>query len=217
MDKDADWGKMFYYWGKEYHSKTDVSRNATWGEESDVEKYYGMMKTKFIDKGIPVIMGEYGAYKRKLSPPSEQDLHNASVEYFYQYTVKSATSKGIITYCWDTPGGLFDRSKGTIRDRGIVDAIMQGAKEAKTSYITLKNNSMEVYPNPFTSAFSIKVDNLDNIDSISIFDLTGKKVESIVNIKDKNSITLGASLKANVYLVMVYGTDWTESFKVVKE
>jgi aryl-phospho-beta-D-glucosidase BglC (GH1 family) len=217
MDKDADWGKMFYYWGKEYHSKTDVSRNATWGEESDVEKLYGMMKSKFIDKGIPVIMGEYGAYKRKLSPPSEQDLHNASVEYFYRYTVKSATSKGIITYCWDTPGGLFDRSKGTIRDRGIVDAIMQGAKDAKTSYITLKNNNMEVYPNPFTSTFSIKVDNLDNIDSISIFDMTGKKVESIVNIKDKNSITLGASLKANVYLVMVYGTDWTESFKVVKE
>ena len=128
MDKDADWGKMFYYWGQGNHSQTDVSRNATWGEESDVEKYFGYMRTKFVDKGIPVILGEFGAYKRNLSPPSDQALNNASVEYYYKYVVKSVIGKGIIPYCWDTPGGLFNRSNGTISDRGIVDAIMQGAK-----------------------------------------------------------------------------------------
>jgi aryl-phospho-beta-D-glucosidase BglC (GH1 family) len=134
MDKDADWGKMFYYWGKDNHSKTDVDRNATWGEESDVEKYFGYMKTKFVDKGIPVILGEFGAYKRKLSPPSEQALNNASVEYYIKYVVKSAISKGIIPYFWDTPGGLYNRSNGTIIDKGIINAIMQGAKEANTFY-----------------------------------------------------------------------------------
>jgi len=140
MDKDANWGKMFYYWGKDNHSKTDVNHNATWGEESDVEKYFGYMKTKFVDKGIPVILGEFGAYKRKLSPPSEQALNNASVEYYFKYVVKSAISKGIIPYCWDTPEGLYNRSNGTIIDKGIIDAIMQGAKEVNTSYIELKNN-----------------------------------------------------------------------------
>jgi endoglucanase len=132
MDKDADWGKMFYYWGKDNHSKNDVSRNATWGEESDVEKYFGYMKKKFVDKGIPVILGEFGAYKRELSPPSDQMLNNVSVEYYYKYVVKSAISKGIIPYCWDTPGGLYNRHNGMIIDKGIVDAIMQGAKEAYT-------------------------------------------------------------------------------------
>jgi hypothetical protein len=68
MNEDANWGKMFYYWGKNYHSLTDVTRNATWGEESDVEKYFGWMKTKFVDKGIPVIIGEYGAYNASSVP-----------------------------------------------------------------------------------------------------------------------------------------------------
>ena len=107
---------MFYYWGKVNHSTTDVTRNATWGEENDMDNYLGLMKTQFVDKGIPVIIGEYGAFRRKLSPPSDQALHNASIEYYYRYFVKSAMSKGIITFCWDTPGGLFDRSTGVIED-----------------------------------------------------------------------------------------------------
>jgi len=128
MDKDADWGKMFYYWGKDNHSKTDVSRNATWGEENDVEKFFGMMKTKFVDKGIPVIIGEYGAYKRKLGSTSDKALHDASVEYYHRYVIKSATSKGIIPFLWDTPGGMFNRSNGKIIDHGVINAIMIGAK-----------------------------------------------------------------------------------------
>jgi aryl-phospho-beta-D-glucosidase BglC (GH1 family) len=127
LGKDANWGKMFYYWGKRNHSNTDVSRNATWGEENHMEKYFGWMKTKFVDKGIPVIIGEYGAYKRKLSLPSDQALNVASVEYYHQYIVKSTTSKGIIPFLWDTPGGLFNRSTGAIQDRGIINAIMKGA------------------------------------------------------------------------------------------
>ena len=129
MDKDANWGNTFYYWGKDNHSKTDTSRNATWDEERDVEKLFGWMKTKFVDKGIPVIIGEYGAYKRKLNPPSDQELNNASVEYYHRYILKSATSKGIIPFIWDTPGGIFNRSNGKILDKGVLDAIMQGAKE----------------------------------------------------------------------------------------
>lgn len=133
MEKDANWGKLFYYWGKGNHSTTDTIRNATWGEESDVEKNFGKMKTQFVDKGIPVIIGEYGAYKRKLSSPSDQGLHNASVEYYYKYIMKSAISKGIIPFCWDTPGGLFNRSTGAILDKGIVNAIMQGTREASAN------------------------------------------------------------------------------------
>ena len=128
LDKDADWGKMFYYWGKGNHSITDIDRNATWGEESDVDKNFGKMKALFIDKGIPVIVGEFGAGKRKLSPPSDQALNNASVEYYYKYIVKSAVGKGLIPVCWDVPMWLFNRNTGAILDQGIIDAIMQGAK-----------------------------------------------------------------------------------------
>jgi endoglucanase len=130
LDKDADWGKMVYYWGKGNHSTTDTVRNATWGEENDMEKNFGKMKARFVDKGIPLIIGEFAAGKRKLSPPSDQALSNASVDYYYRYVVKSAISKGLIPVCWDVPMGLFNRSTGAIPDHSIINAIMQGARDA---------------------------------------------------------------------------------------
>jgi hypothetical protein len=91
------------------------------------------MKTKFVDKGIPVIIGEYGAYKRKdIDGKKNQDLHNASVEYFHRCVIKSTLSKGIIPYFWDTPNVLFDRETGRVLDRGVLKAIMQGAKDAES-------------------------------------------------------------------------------------
>ena len=129
MNEDASWGKRFFYWGKDHHSKTDTAYNATWGEESTIEEKLGLMKQKFADKGIPVIIGEFGAYKRKLKSPSDQKLHNASVEYFQQYFIKSAISKGFVPFYWDINMGLFDRSKCKVLDKEILKAIIQGANE----------------------------------------------------------------------------------------
>jgi len=129
MNEDASWGKKFYYWGKDYHSKTDTAYNAKWGEESTIDEKLGLMKQKFADKGIPVIIGEFAAYKRTLKSPADQQLHNASVEHFQRYFVRSAVSKGFVPFYWDVNMGLFDRSKGKILDREIVKAIMQGANE----------------------------------------------------------------------------------------
>ncbi len=128
MTSDADWGKMFYYWGNGYHSTTETDRNATWGEESDVEKYLGYMKTKFVDKGIPVIIGEFLAIKR--TNPADMTLHLNSRDYFHRYVVNSARSKGMIIYYWDTAGtdnGLFDRNSGAITDQRTLNALMAGA------------------------------------------------------------------------------------------
>jgi endoglucanase len=216
MSSDATWGKMFYYWGKGNHSTTDVTRNSTWGEESDVEKYFGLMKTKFVDKGIPVIIGEFSAMNRNLSPPSDQTLNIASVEYYYKYIVKSTVTKGIIPFCWDTNMGLFDRSKGTINDQGVLNAIMQGSRDTSTTGITSINNTIEIYPNPFSSTFNLKVGYPGEILNISIFDMMGHLIETIEHSAIKSSLAIGASLKPNVYIVRVYGSSWTKSFKAIK-
>lgn len=131
MEKEAAWGKPFYYWGKDNHSKTDVEHNSTWGEEAMVDKLFGDLKTKYVDKGIPVILGEFGAYKRKLSAPSDQILNEKSVEFYGKYVVKSALENGIIPYYWDIPNNLFNRDSGQVLDRGILKAMMEGAKEAR--------------------------------------------------------------------------------------
>jgi endoglucanase len=216
MNGDQSWGKMFYYWGKDNHSATDVTRNATWGEESDMDKNLGLMKTKFIDKGIPVIIGEYGAFRRKLSPPSDQVLHNASIEYYYRYFTKSAMSKGMITFMWDTPGGMINRSNGAINDRNILNAIMQGAKDVTTGIAILKDNTIAIYPSPFSSTFNIKVDNPDEIVRISVYDTMGRQVEAIEHSEVKSLIAIGTSLKPDMYLVQVCGANWIKSFKLLK-
>jgi len=223
LNGDAGWGKMFYYWGKGNHSTTDVSRNATWGEESDMDKYLGQMKTKFIDKGIPVIVGEYGAFRRdlsKLSPPeplSDQALHNASIKSFYRYFVKAAMNKGIITYCWDT-GGVFNFSTGKTNDKDVLSSIQQGVKDASPILGTtnLQDNGLELYPNPFTTSLNLKIDNPGDIDRITVFDMMGRQVETVGHSAVNGSLTLGSSLKPNIYIVQIAGKCWTKSFKILK-
>ncbi len=219
LNGDASWGKMFYYWGKGNHSTTDATRNATWGEESDMDKYLGQMKTKFVDKGIPVIIGEYGAFRRDLSsvsPPSDQALHNASIKSYYSYFVKSAMNKGIITYCWDT-GGIFNFSTGKTNDIDVLSAIKQGAKDATTGTQVLKYDDIELYPDPFTTTLNLKIDNPDDIDRITVFDMMGRQVETVGHSAINSSLTLGSSLKPNMYIVQITGKDWTKTVKVIKK
>lgn len=215
LTEDASWGKMFYYWGSGNHSTKDPTRNATWGEEREMDISLGLMKTKFVDKGIPVIIGEYGAFRKKLSPPSDQALHNASIISFYRYFMKSATKKGMITYCWDT-GGIFNFTTGKTNDRDVLNAIMQGAKDATTGIAVLDEKALELYPNPFSSTIHLKIDDPNEIDGIKVFDMMGRQVEAIGHSAINSSVALGSSLNPNMYLVKVYGADWTKTFKVVK-
>ncbi|NLR77143.1 cellulase family glycosylhydrolase [Chitinophaga eiseniae] len=142
LTADASWGTMFYYWGNGYHSTTQTDRNSTWGEESEVERALGLMKTKFVDNGIPVIIGEFGAIKR--TNPSDLSLHLASREYFNKYVTSAAKNKGMVPVYWDNGAsdfGLFNRSTAAVNDQGVINAIMQGAGGSSAGYITLANRT----------------------------------------------------------------------------
>jgi endoglucanase len=132
MEKDESWGSMFYYWGKENHSTTDTERNSSWGEEDAVDKFFGMMKTQFVDKGIPVIIGEYGAIKRSDLTGEVLTKHLASRAYYNKYVTKKAIENGLIPFYWDNGAdnfGIFDRKANTVSDKQILDALMEGAKK----------------------------------------------------------------------------------------
>ncbi|WP_439696818.1 cellulase family glycosylhydrolase [Mucilaginibacter sp. AW1-7] len=128
LDNDASWGKMFYYWGAGHHSTIEPERNATWGEESDVDASFNRMKTKFVDKGIPVLLGEYGAYRRDNSAHVPLDLptHEGAVDYWNTYVTKQAKSNGMLPFFWDT-GGALDRRNYTVKDQRTIVAIKAGA------------------------------------------------------------------------------------------
>ncbi len=128
LDKDETWGKMAYYWGKDYHSTSDATRNATWGEEADVDANFALMKKQFVDKGIPVVLGEFGAITRTNLSGDALKLHLASRAFYFKYVTKQAIANGLLPFFWDT-GGLIDRSKYTVADQQALDALIQGATE----------------------------------------------------------------------------------------
>ncbi|HOY51757.1 MAG TPA: glycoside hydrolase family 5 protein [Prolixibacteraceae bacterium] len=129
LTRDESWGKMFYYWGKDFHSATDPGRNATWGEEEAVDTLFAHMKAQFVDRGIPVIMGEYSVSRRSGLEGEALERHLASRAWWLNYTTRKAIENGIIPFYWDNGGtgrngcALFDRKNLTVFDQQALDAI----------------------------------------------------------------------------------------------
>lgn len=96
-------------WGK---NATDLNLTAGWGDEGFADAQFQKMKVIFIDKGIPVIVGEYGAVSKKASG------HHTYRKYYLEYVSNSMKSKGLIPFYWDMGFdgdygfALFDRKTG---------------------------------------------------------------------------------------------------------
>lgn len=99
----------------------------TWGTDAEVkqmEDLYGMMKTNFVDKGIPVIIGEYAA--------SGND--KASCIFFIEKMVKLCSDYGMAPYYWDN-GGQLDRNTYEWRTPEYLEA-MKRASSGKNYEVT---------------------------------------------------------------------------------
>jgi hypothetical protein len=137
MSQPADWGYTaypFFYWGKQYHSTTDPNHNPTWGEESYVDSQFNLVKPKYLDQNIPVVVGEFGALKRLSATGDNLRLAILSRRYFYNYVTKAALTRGMIPVAWDAGGkgdgtmSIFDRRKeGAIYDLGLLNAMRRAA------------------------------------------------------------------------------------------
>jgi hypothetical protein len=135
LTADVSWGNMAYYWGNGYHSTTDASRNATSGDESDAPAEFPLMKAKFIDKGIPVILGEYGAIRRLTTLSGDAlTLHLAGRAYYLNYITHQALLYGLHPFYFDdgSTGNnafrLINRQTNGVADQQGLAAVMQGAQ-----------------------------------------------------------------------------------------
>lgn len=232
MDQDADWGKMFYFWGKDYHSSANPTRNATWGEESSVETYFQSMKTKFVDKGIPVILGEWGAIKRSSLTGDDLALHIASREYYYKYVTNSMIRHGLIPVYWDNGSNgnngfaLFSRNNGSTVDQGALNAIIEGADQStsvedeKESGSNSNINYINVSPNPVSSSTKIQFFLKEAAQfNISIFNILGEKVAFFNSLNfspGAHSIVWNPnSLPAGTYFVNLYTGSYNLTRKIL--
>ena len=90
------------------------------------------MKTNFVDKGYPVILGEFGATRRSSLTGSALEHHLASRAYYYQYVAQQAKTFGMVPFVWDNGytgnfgSAVFNRSYGSVFDRQTLDAYITG-------------------------------------------------------------------------------------------
>jgi len=110
-------------WGA---NATDPARTETWANEAHVDTQFERMKTNFIDRGIGVIMGEYGAMARTDVPG-----HEVFRLYWVDYVSTSARNHGLVPVWWDNgipennhTMGIFNRSTGAVAHQNVVDAIL---------------------------------------------------------------------------------------------
>lgn len=133
LQNDGEWGadsKVRYFWGQDFHTGTD--RDCTWGEENHIDTQMQKLKTNFVDKGIPVIIGEFGCGRRRTFLATiDEARHRASRCYYHSYIVKSAKNHGAVPFLWDTPNEMFNRQTGTVIDPDNLAALKQGAADGK--------------------------------------------------------------------------------------
>lgn len=155
MDKDADWGKVALYW-KGHAPADDQGRtvNTIWYDNKNVDAYQHItnlvmkMKKKFVDKGYPVVIGEYGANRKDASLyGGNQKLHDESMMAWYSYVTAEMLKAGLIPYVWDINVQplphmtLFNRAKEVVSDSYIFKGVVDGAEIGMETY-------HKIYPKP---------------------------------------------------------------------
>ena len=130
MTEDATWGKMYYFWGKDYHIEGADGRFPDWDCEEDyVKAQFQKMKTKFVDQGVPVILGEFGVIHRSLANEDWQKIHDESRAYFFEYIAQEAKNHGMVPFIWDANSDVMDRNSNTVGDQQAYNGLIKGAND----------------------------------------------------------------------------------------
>jgi aryl-phospho-beta-D-glucosidase BglC (GH1 family) len=98
-----------------------------WGQEDFVVTQFDKLKSTFIDQGVPVLIGEYGA------------THQAGFDdyrrYYVEYVTKAAVDRGMLPVFWDNGAsgsggekfGLIERRSYGVLYPDLMDAMRRAA------------------------------------------------------------------------------------------
>ncbi len=103
IEEDTDW----------------ATARSDWGNENDINElnyYMDLLKTTFIDKGVPVIIGEYGTTTGNKTPET--------VRLFISSVAKAAYSRRLCPVLWDTQNHFYDRNQCKFIDDALLRQIM---------------------------------------------------------------------------------------------
>lgn len=136
MSEDASWGKMWYYWGKGNTGSESIRNANSNATESYVSGQMAKMKTAFVDKGIPVIVGEYGAEQR--FSIGTDAIHDASIKAWYAAVTRYAIDNGCVPFAWDINSNsgmsIIDRAAVKVYNTNMMQGITEGAAAGQWPY-----------------------------------------------------------------------------------
>lgn len=103
-----------------------------WGQEDFVVAQFDKLKSTFIDRGIPVLLGEYGA--------TYQAGYEDYRRYYVEYVTKAAVDRGILPVVWDNGAsgsggekfGLIDRRTDTVLYPDLMAAMSRAATSSRS-------------------------------------------------------------------------------------
>lgn len=130
---------MTTQWGME---STDDSRAATEGLELDMEQVFAKLNDEFVERGYPVVIGEYGCVDKsqiraedvssgKFNPDDVDANNNEYRSYYTEVLNMLAKRYALIPVYWDNGYngafglGLFDRNTYQVTQPTIIRAIMK--------------------------------------------------------------------------------------------
>lgn len=155
MSEDADWGKVALYW-KGHAPADDQGRTVQtiWYNNQNVDAYQHItnqvmkMKHKFVDKGYPVVIGEFGANRKDATVyGGNQQKHDESMMAWYSAVTAEMMKAGLLPYVWDINVQplphmtIFDRKNHSVSDSYIFKGVMDGAAEGIGEFY-------KIYPKP---------------------------------------------------------------------
>ena len=135
-DKFAEWG----------HTGAP-SKKESWGDEEHLKKVFAALRTAYVEKGIPVYIGEMGCVHRN------NNRSEAFRKYYLEYVCKAARTNGMAVFYWDNGNagagrecsGLMNHTTGTYVNNGkdVIDVMTKGYFSNDPSYTleSLYNNA----------------------------------------------------------------------------
>ncbi len=109
-----------WQWGAK---ATDPAATEAWANEPWADSQFQKMKARFVDQGVGVIVGEYGAYVKPKYAAAGMATYRRD---WAQYVTHSMVQHGLVPMWWDT-GELIDRDTGAQKLPELVRTIVDAA------------------------------------------------------------------------------------------
>ncbi|MBR0141544.1 MAG: glycoside hydrolase family 5 protein [Ruminococcus sp.] len=138
-DYCGDESKKTFLWGEKGQQIVEINKanpknKASWGEEEHLENQMKKLKENFIDKGLHVVIGEFGCIDKTSANAGIPNQIAENRAYYNGYLAGIAATYGITPVYWDNGYngqygfGLFTRASAEQSQPEIIQAIINAVK-----------------------------------------------------------------------------------------